>query len=167
MADEYWVLGEQGGNDGMLYWDTSVFETVLLGLSFTLPGNSTITYTVIQLDTRNKKILAKSNNTPSASVQVLAVSSGAGYAPPGNFPAYHDRLMTIKNINTSVTNGAYAWLKSATGGKGVKHDFVEDLSKLNSGRYSELSSGVDITTTITAKAGNFAPNSATSNTWRK
>lgn len=166
MADEYWVLGEQGGNDGMLYWDTSVFETTLFGLSFTLQGDST-TYTIIQLDTSRKQIVAKSNNTPSASVHVLASSSGAGYAPTGNFPAYYDRLMTIKNIDTSVTNGAYAWLKSATGGKGVKHDFVEDLSKLNSGRYSELSSGVDITTTITAKAGNFAPNSATSNTWRK
>ena len=166
MADEYWVLGEQGGNDGMLYWDTSVFGTTLLGLSFTLPENS-MTYTVIQLDTRNKRIVAKSNNTSSASVRVMALSSGAGYAPSNNLPAYSNRLMTIKNIDTSVTNGAYAWLKSATGGKGVKHDFVEDLSKLNSGRYSELSSGVDITTTITAKAGNFAPNSATSNTWRK
>lgn len=165
MADEYWVLGEQGGNDGMLYWDTSVFATTLFGLSFTLPGDS-MTYTIIQLNTRNKKIVAKSNNTSSASVCVLALSSGAGYAPPNNSPAY-SRLMTIKNIDTSVTNGAYAWLKSATGGKGVKHDFVEDLSKLNSGRYSELSSDVDITTTITAKAGNFAPNSATSNTWRK
>ena len=166
MADEYWVLGEQGGNDGMLYWDTSVFATTLFGLSFTFPENST-TYTIIQLDTRNKRIVAKSNNTSSASVHILASSSGAGYAPSNNLPAYNSRLMTIKNIDTSVTNGAYAWLKSATGGKGVKHDFVEDLSKLNSGRYSELSSGVDITTTITAKAGNFAPNSATSNTWRK
>ena len=166
MADEYWVLGEQGGNDGMLYWDTSVFRTTLFGLSFTFPENST-TYTIIQLDTSRKRIVAKSNNTPSASVHILALSSGAGYAPPNNSPAYSRRLMTIKNIDTSVTNGAYAWLKSATGGKGVKHDFVEDLSKLNSGRYSELSSGVDITTTITAKAGNFAPNSATSNTWRK
>lgn len=165
MADEYWVLGEQGGNDGMLYWDTSVFGTTLFGLSFTFPENRT-TYTIIQLDTSGKRIVAKSNNTSSASVRVLALSSGAGYAPPNNSPAY-SRLMTIKNIDTSVTNGAYAWLKSATGGKGVKHDFVEDLSKLNSGHYSELSSGVDITTTITAKAGNFAPNSATSNTWRK
>ena len=165
MADEYWVLGEQGGNDGMLYWDTSVFGTKLFGLSFTFPENST-TYTIIQLDTSRKRIVAKSNNTSSASVQVLALSSGAGYAPSNNSPAY-SRLMTIKNIDTSVTNGAYPWLTRATGGKGVKHDFVEDLSKLNSGRYSELSSGVDITTTITAKAGNFAPNSATSNTWRK
>lgn len=165
MADEYWVLGEQGGNDGMLYWDTSVFGTTLFGLSFTLPEKST-TYTIIQLDTSRKRIVAKSDNSSSASVHVLALSSGAGYAPPNNSPAY-SRLMTIKNIDTSVTNGAYAWLKSAAGGKGVKHDFVEDLSKLNSGRYSELSSGVDITTTITAKAGNFAPNSVTSNTWRK
>lgn len=166
MADEYWVLGEQGGNDGMLYWDTSVFATTLFGLSFTLQGDST-TYTIIRLDTSKKEIVVKSNNTPSAAMRVLALSRGAGYAITDNFPAYYVRLMTIKNIDTSVTNGAYAWLKSATGGKGVKHDFVEDLSKLNSGRYSELSSSADITTTITAKAGNFAPNSATSNTWRK
>lgn len=159
MADEYWALG-----DNPVLWDTATLGSSLTGITFYLGGCTSETkgtlFNGFRQSTVNSKkylyaIIADSGN-------LVAIGSKS----TGSFSYVNEvnRAITVHSIEPGST--AYEWMKSATGGKGVKYDFVQRLSKLNSTEYNKLITSSDITTKITAKANGYAPNSNTV-TWRK
>lgn len=154
MADEYWALGNNSD-----LWDTATLGESLTGITFSIDS---IQHTYIKFTqfTRN-------------GTRVLRVDSDDGTtfdigSKPENGVFRYDkqwcRVITIHSIEPGST--AYEWIKSATGGKGVKYDLMVDLVSLNLYKYQDLNQGSEITTQITAKANGYAPNSNTA-TWYK
>lgn len=162
MADEYWVLGAKEGLGRVYPWSTSSLGEIISGITFTIPGDSTIYSGFKQTTTSSMvTIQAYSEN------KVLTLAAGTPSASNGiSFMKQTYRLITIKSIDTSVINGAYSWIKSSLG-QGEKYDFAQSLENLNPSKYSQVLSNTNSTTTITAKAIGYASNSTTSNEWKK
>lgn len=158
MANEYWALG-----DNPAFWDTATLGSSLTGITFFLGGHNPGTlFDGFRQDTVNGKtylyaIIADNNN-------LVAIGSKLHSSNAFKFQNPTYRVITVHSIDSG--SPAYDWLKSATGGKGVKYDFMQRLSELNSTEYEKLSTSSDCTTKITAKANGYAPNSNTV-TWRK
>lgn len=162
MADEYWVLGVKEGLGKVYPWSTTSLGTIISGITFTIPGDTTI-YTGFQQEATSSTV----NIQAYSSNKVVTLATGSPSASNGiPFVKQKYRLITIKSIDTSVINGAYAWIKSSYG-QGVKYDFAQSLETLNPSRYSQVLYNTDSTTTITAKAIGYASNSTTSNEWKK
>lgn len=154
MADEYWALG-----DNPVLWDTATLGSSLTGITFSI-GSSQDTYSKFTQFTSGGTIYLRAdgdNNTR----RTIGSKPATGVF---SYEKQYGRVITIHSIESGST--AYEWIKSATGGKGVKYDFMQDLASLNSTNYQKLSTGSDSTTKITAKANGYAPNSNTA-TWRK
>lgn len=154
MADEYWVLGENPA-----LWDKATLGESLTGITVSL---------VASKDSYNKFTQFIRDGTTHL---IAENDNGKRYficSKPANgdfsYFAQYDRVITIHSIEPGST--AYEWLKSATGGKGVKYDLMQDLISLNLNNYQNLYTGSEITTQITAKANGYAPNSNTV-TWMK
>ena len=159
MADEYWALG-----DNPVLWDTATLGSSLTGITFYLGG-----YTAETKGTLFNGFKQSTVNSKKYLYAIIADSSNwvaIGSKSTGSFSYVNEvnRAITVHSIEPGST--AYEWMKSATGGKGVKYDFMQSLSKLNSTEYNKLITSSDITTKITAKANGYAPNSNTV-TWRK
>ena len=158
MADEYWALG-----DNPAFWDTDTLGSDLTGITFFLAGTTSGTLydgfrqSLVNGITYLYATIADSNN-------VFAIGSKIPSSNAFKFQSLTYRVITVRSIDSG--SPAYDWLKSATGGKGVKYDFMQRLSELNSTEYGKLSTSSDSTTKITAKANGYAPNSNTV-TWRK
>ena len=159
MAYEYWALG-----DNPVLWDTATLGSSLTGITFYLGGNTAETkgtlFNGFKQTTINSiqylcAIIADSGN-------LVAIGSKS----TGSFSCVNEanRAITVHSIEPGST--AYEWMKSATGGKGIKYDFMQDLARLNPTNYKKLYTSQDITTKITAKANGYAPNSNTV-TWIK
>lgn len=162
MADEYWVLGVKEGLGKVYPWSTTSLGTIISGITFTILGDTTI-YTGFQQEATSSTV----NIQAYSSNKVVTLATGLPSASNGiPFVKQKYRLITIKSIDTSVINGAYAWIKSFYG-QGVKYDFVQSLETLNPSRYSQVLYNTDSTTTITAKAIGYASNSTTSNGWKQ
>lgn len=155
MADEYWALGENPA-----LWDKATLGESLTGITFSIGGNE-YTYTKFIQVTENGTIKLRVQDENSGRLGFIG-SKPANGVFRYEFP--FSRAITIYSIESGST--AYEWIKSATGGKGVKYDFIQDLYLLNSTNYDKLSQGRTITTEITAKANGYAPNSNTA-TWDK
>nr|DAG38879.1 MAG TPA: hypothetical protein [Caudoviricetes sp.] len=156
MADEYWALG-----DSPTFWDTDTLGTNLTGITFLLGGATSGTlYNGFKQTTANGKTYLYATYAVGDNVTYI------GGTAAGSFSFTHPfyRAITVRSIDSG--SPAYDWLKSATGGKGVKYDFMQKLSELNSTEYGKLSTSSDCTTKITAKANGYAPNSNTA-TWQK
>lgn len=154
MADEYWALG-----DNPVLWDTATLGSSLTGITFSI-GSSQDTYSKFTQYTSGGTIYLRAdgdNNTR----RTIGSKPATGVF---SYEKQYGRVITIHSIESGST--AYEWIKSATGGKGVKYDFMQDLASLNLTNYQKLSTGSDSTTKITAKANGYAPNSNTA-TWRK
>lgn len=154
MADEYWALG-----DNPVLWDTATLGSSLTGITFSI-GSSQDTYSKFTQFTSGGTIYLRAdgdNNTR----RTIGSKPATGVF---SYEKQYGRVITIHSIESGST--AYEWIKSATGGKGVKYDFMQDLASLNLTNYQKLSTGSDSTTKITAKANGYAPNSNTA-TWRK
>lgn len=156
MADEYWALG-----DNPAFWDTATLGSSLTGITFSIGTVTKDTYTKLTQSTENGTIYFRAENENSGNRYFI------GSKPANSVFSYeyqYNRVITIHSIESGST--AYEWIKSATGGKGVKYDFIQNLASLNVTNYQALSRGANITTTITAKANGYAPNSNTV-TWMK
>lgn len=154
MADEYWALG-----DNPVLWDTATLGSSLTGITFSI-SSSQDTYSKFTQFTSGGTIYLRAdgdNNTR----RTIGSKPATGVF---SYEKQYGRVITIHSIESGST--AYEWIKSATGGKGVKYDFMQDLASLNLTNYQKLSTGSDSTTKITAKANGYAPNSNTA-TWRK
>lgn len=159
MADEYWALG-----DNPVLWDTATLGSSLTGITFYLGGYTSETKGTLFNGFRQSTV-----NSEKYLYAIIAVNGNLvaiGSKSTGSFSYVNEvnRAITVHSIEPGST--AYEWMKSATGGKGVKYDFMQSLSKLNSTEYNKLITSSDITTKITAKANGYAPNSNTV-TWRK
>lgn len=155
MADEYWALG-----DNPAFWDTATLGESLTGITFSI-GSTQYTYIKFTQYTQNGITYLRADGNNSQTRNTL------GEKPANGVFSYYEqwgRAIVIHSIESGST--AYEWIKSATGGKGVKYDFMQDLAKLNLTNYQNLSRGATITTKITAKANGYAPNSNTT-TWEK
>lgn len=153
MADEYWALG-----DNPVLWDTATLGSSLTGITFSI-GSSQYTYNKFTQFTSGGTIYLRVDGDDSTRLTIGSKSTASfSYVDEAN------RAITVHSIEPGST--AYEWMKSATGGKGVKYDFMQDLARLNLTNYQKLYASQDITTKITAKANGYAPNSNTV-TWRK
>lgn len=155
MADEYWALG-----DNPAFWDTATFGNALIGITFSIGGHPGTVYNGFSQATYNG--VTSLNATAANSTEIWKIGSKA----TGSFSYVYEinRVIIVHSIEPGST--AYEWMKSATGGKGVKYDFMQYLGSLNPTNYQKLYTSSDITTKITAKANGYAPNSNTV-TWRK
>lgn len=155
MANEYWALG-----DNPVLWDTATLGNSLTGITFSVDSNK-YTYTKFIQSTENGTIKLRAQDENSGNSWLIGSKPANGVF---SYDYQLERVITIHSIESGST--AYEWIKSATGGKGVKYDFIQDLYLLNPTNYQALSNGRDITTKITAKANGYAPNSNTA-TWFK
>lgn len=153
MADEYWALG-----DNPVLWDTATLGSSLTGITFSI-GSSQDTYSKFTQFTSGGTIYLRADGDNTR--RTIGSKPATGVF---SYEKQYGRVITIHSIESGST--AYEWIKSATGGKGVKYDFMQDLASLNLTNYQKLSTGSDSTTKITAKANGYAPNSNTV-TWRK
>ena len=156
MADEYWAL-----DDNPVLWDTATLGSSLTGITFSIGVVKTDTYTKFTQSTENGTIYFRAENENSGKRYFIGSKPANGVF---SYEYNYSRVITIHSIESGST--AYEWIKSPTGGKGVKYDFIQDLATLNLTNYQALSRGAKITTTITAKANGYAPNSNTA-TWYK
>lgn len=156
MADEYWALGNNPA-----FWDTATLGESLTGITFSVGPVKTDTYTKFTQSTENGTIYFRAEGEKSGKRYFIGSKSANGVF---SYEYQYSRVITIYSIESGST--AYEWIKSATGGKGVKYDFMQDLAHLNLTNYQTLSKGATITTKITAKANGYAPNSNTA-TWKK
>lgn len=154
MADEYWALG-----DNPALWDTATLGESLTGITFSIANVQHI-YNKFTQFTRNGTIFLRADGDNSTNLSVGSKPANDVFS----YVAQWSRVITIHSIEPGST--AYEWIKSATGGKGVKYDFMQDLVSLNLTNYQNLYEGSEITTQITAKANGYAPNSNTV-TWFK
>lgn len=154
MADEYWALG-----DNPVLWDTATLGSSLTGITFSI-GSSQYTYSKFTQFTSGGTIYLRADGDDSTRRAIGSKPANGVFS----YEYQYARVITIHSIESGST--AYEWIKSATGGKGVKYDFMQDLASLNLNNYQTLSTGANITTKITAKANGYAPNSNTV-TWRK
>lgn len=154
MADEYWALG-----DNPVLWDTATLGSSLTGITFSI-GSSQDTYSKFTQFTSGGTIYLRADGDNSTRRAIGSKPATGVFS----YEYQYGRVITIHSIESGST--AYEWIKSATGGKGVKYDFMQDLVSLNLTNYQKLSTGSDSTTKITAKANGYAPNSNTA-TWRK
>lgn len=161
MADEYWALG-----DNPAFWDTATLGSSLTGITFYLGGSTAETKGTLFNGFRQSTVNSTKYIYAIIAVSGNLVSIGSKIPSSNVFkfsnPTY--RVITVRSIDNG--SPAYDWLKSATGGKGVKYDFMQRLSELNPTEYKKLSTSSDSTTKITAKANGYAPNSNTV-TWFK
>lgn len=155
MADEYWALG-----DDPAFWDTATLGNALTGITFSIAANPGTVYNGFAQATSNGKTYLRATVANSTAVWGIGTKSNGSFS----YTYQANRVITVHSIEPGST--AYEWMKSATGGKGVKYDFMQYLASLNPTNYSKLSTGSDSTTKITAKANGYAPNSNTV-TWRK
>jgi hypothetical protein len=154
MADEYWALG-----DNPVLWDTATLGSSLTGITFSI-GSSQDTYSKFTQFTSGGTIYLRADSDNNTRRTIGSKPATGVFS----YEKQYGRVITIHSIESGST--AYEWIKSATGGKGVKYDFMQDLASLNLTNYQKLSTGSDSTTKITAKANGYAPNSNTA-TWRK
>lgn len=153
MAYEYWALG-----DNPVLWDTATLGSSLTGITFSI-GSSQDTYSKFTQVTSDGTIYLRADGDNSTRRTIGSKSTGSfRYVNEAN------RAITVHSIEPGST--AYEWIKSATGGKGIKYDFMQALAILNPTNYKKLYTSQDITTKITAKANGYAPNSNTV-TWIK
>ena len=155
MADEYWALG-----DNPVLWDTATLGSSLTGITFSI-GSSQDTYSKFTQFTSGGTIYLRADGDNNSTRRIIGSKPATGVF---SYAKQYGRVITIHSIESGST--AYEWIKSATGGKGVKYDFMQDLASFNLTNYQKLSTGSDSTTKITAKANGYAPNSNTA-TWRK
>lgn len=154
MADEYWALG-----DNSVLWDTATLGESLTGITFSI-ASVMKTYNKFTQFTRDGTIFLRADGDNNTRLTI-------GSKPANGVFSYNlqwSRVITIHSIEPGST--AYEWIKSATGGKGVKYDLMQDLVSLDLSKYQDLNQGSEITTIITAKANGYAPNSNTA-TWFK
>lgn len=155
MADEYWALG-----DDPAFWDKTTLGGTLTGITFSIGSNPGTVYKKFTQITSTDSIRLRVDGDTNLIIAVKSLITGVFSYTGGQ----STRAITVHSIEPGST--AYEWMKSATGGKGVKYDFMQDLASLNPTNYSKLSTSSDSTTKITAKANGYAPNSNTA-TWRK
>lgn len=155
MADEYWALG-----DDPAFWDTATLGDALTGITFSIAGNPGTVYNGFAQATYNGATHLRATAANSAAIWEIGKKSTGSFS----YTYQSNRVITVHSIEPGST--AYEWMKSATGGKGVKYDFMQYLASLNPTNYKKLYTSSDITTKITAKANGYAPNSNTV-TWRK
>lgn len=154
MADEYWALG----NNPVL-WDTATLGESLTGITFSI-ADSKYTYNKFTQFTQDGATHLRADGDNDKRRYMGSKPANGVFS----YFAQYSRVITIHSIEPGST--AYEWIKSATGGKGVKYDLMKDLVSLNLNNYQNLYSGSEITTQITAKANGYAPNSNTV-TWLK
>lgn len=155
MADEYWALG-----DDPAFWDKTTFGATLTGITFSIGSNPGTVYKKFTQITSGGTIYLRVDGDTNLIIASKSLTTGVF----GYIGGQSTRAITVHSIESGST--AYEWIKSATGGKGVKYDFIQDLATLNLTNYQALSRGRTITTKITAKANGYAPNSNTT-TWDK
>lgn len=155
MSDEYWALG-----DNPAFWDTATLGNALTGITFSIAGHPGTVYNGFSQYTYNGTTALRANVANSTEIWKIGSKSTGSFS----YVYEANRVITVHSIEPGST--AYEWMKSATGGKGVKYDFMQYLGSLNPTNYSKLYTSSDITTKITAKANGYAPNSNTV-TWRK
>jgi hypothetical protein len=154
MADEYWALG-----DNPAFWDTDTLGESLTGITFSI-GNRQDTYSKFTPDPSGGTIYLRADGDNNTRLTIGSKPATGVFS----YVKQYYRVITIHSIESGST--AYEWIKSATGGKGVKYDFMQDLASFNLTNYQKLYTDSDSTTKITAKANGYAPNSNTA-TWRK
>lgn len=155
MADEYWALG-----DNPVLWDTATLGNALTGITFSIAGHPGTVYNGFSQYTYKGTTALRANVANSTEIWEIGSKSTGSFS----YVYEANRVITVHSIEPGST--AYEWMKSATGGKGVKYDFMQYLGSLNPTNYSKLYTSSDITTKITAKANGYAPNSNTV-TWRE
>ena len=154
MADEYWALG-----DNPAFWDKATLGESLTGITFSI-ANVKHTYNKFTQFTSNGTTHLRADGDNHTRLTIGSKPANGVFS----YTAQWCRVITIHSIEPGST--AYEWIKSATGGKGVKYDLMQDLVSLNLNKYQNLYSGSEVTTQITAKANGYAPNSNTV-TWIK
>lgn len=159
MAYEYWALG-----DNPVLWDTATLGSSLTGITFYLSGGTA--------ENKGRLFNGFQQTTINSIQHLYAIIADSGHLVEigsksnGSFSCVDEAIRAIAVHSIEPGSTAYEWMKSATGGKGIKYDFMQSLLILNPTNYKKLYTSQDITTKITAKADGYAPNSNTV-TWIK